>query len=271
MRRLISPLLTACILYSLPACSQRTPAVSTRLVQRDLAPAVTPSLPELPLADPTPAYIVPAPAAAHHAEKAPASKERAGASTLLGLMEGNQRFVEGKQIHPHQSQAQRDVLAGGQTPQAIILSCSDSRVPPELVFDQGLGDLFVVRTAGAVAESSVIASIEYAIEHLGSDLLVIMGHQSCGAVQAALTTPPNHSAGSAHLDLLLRMIRPAAVRGAQGHSGSVPIEAVKANVDAIAHDIPIKSKIIEHAISSGKLGVVKGLYYLDGGRVDFWF
>ncbi len=109
-----------------------------------------------------------------------------GDEALAKLLEGNARYVEQARLNPNQSDERRDSLIGGQSPYAIILGCSDSRVPPEIIFDQGLGDLFVIRVAGNVVDDIVLASIEYAAEHLHSPLLMVLGHTNCGAVGAAL-------------------------------------------------------------------------------------
>lgn len=106
---------------------------------------------------------------------------------LNQLKEGNSRYVKGDIKHPHTDIQRRDELTGGQHPFAVILSCADSRVVPELLFDQGLGDLFVIRVAGNVAKDKVIGSIEYAIKFLNSKLIVVMGHENCGAVSASLS------------------------------------------------------------------------------------
>ena len=106
---------------------------------------------------------------------------------LEKLKEGNQRFIEFKQKHPDEDKKRRQEMLKGQHPFVVILSCSDSRVPPELIFDQGLGDIFEIRNAGNVLDEHVIGSIEYAIMHLGVKLVVIMGHQDCGAVGATLS------------------------------------------------------------------------------------
>src|SRR5215218_7417660 len=121
------------------------------------------------------------------------------ADALKAIMEGNARFVAAKAAYPHQTVEQRTSVAGGQHPIAVVLSCSDSRVPPELVFDQGLGDLFVVRVAGNVADDAVIASIEYAVEHLGPTLVVVLGHEKCGAVAATLDAVKTGGAVPGHL------------------------------------------------------------------------
>ena len=105
------------------------------------------------------------------------------------LVEGNERFAAGKPEHPHEVRSWRDRLKEGQKPFATIIACSDSRVPPELVFDQGFGDLFMIRVAGNILSPGVVGSIEYAADHLGTPLLVVLGHEGCGAVTAALASP----------------------------------------------------------------------------------
>ena len=131
-------------------------------------------------------------ATAPHAETAAENQD-----VIASLKEGNSRFVHHQTIHPRQDQARLTEQSGGQKPGAIVVSCSDSRVPPELIFDQGLGDIFSVRTAGQALDTYSIASVEYAIEHLGSKVIVVMGHSSCGAVKAAATTPEGKSTGAA--------------------------------------------------------------------------
>jgi carbonic anhydrase len=124
---------------------------------------------------------------------------------LKKLSDGNTRFVTSHMIHPNISDIRRTEVAQGQKPFAVILTCSDSRVPPEIIFDQGLGDLFVIRTAGEVVDDIAIASIEYAIEHLGVKLIVVMGHQKCGAVDAAV----KGGKFTLHIDQLVEEIMPA--------------------------------------------------------------
>lgn len=194
---------------------------------------------------------------------------------LKDLKTGNQRFVEGKLQHRHQDEPRRKSLATGQSPSAIILSCSDSRVPPELIFDQGLGDVFTVRVAGNVLGAATVASIEYAVEHLGSRLLVVLGHESCGAVKAALTTPFGKSAGSIDLDSLISTIqshlndedRALALSG----SGDKLLRGpVKQNVNGVVRRLLTRSKIVRKHVTEGKLMVVQAIYSLESGKVEFW-
>ncbi len=188
------------------------------------------------------------------------------------LKEGNGRFAQGKTIHPNQGPDRRIALSKGQTPHSIILSCSDSRVPPELVFDQGLGEVFSVRVAGNTISQAGVASIEYAVEHLGSQLIVVMGHESCGAVKATLQTPEGKTAGSPHLDTLVATIRP----GLEGYSSKSVDEdktlkkPVMSNVDYVATRLMQTSKIIRNRVESGQLKIVKSSYALSSGSVSFW-
>jgi len=191
------------------------------------------------------------------------------------LIRGNERFVTGAVKGEHRDEARRRSLAGKQNPHSIILSCSDSRVPPELIFDQGLGDLFTIRVAGNILGSAQVASLEYAVEHLGAKLIVTMGHESCGAVKAAIHSKPKISSGSTDLDWLVSAIRPNLAGRGLASASSVAADPklrqpVMANVDAVTEQLLIRSKIISHAIHAGKLKIVRGIYSLDSGRVDFW-
>lgn len=191
-------------------------------------------------------------------------------AVLSSVVTGNQHFMSASAIHPHQDIQRRKTLAGGQQPGAIVLSCSDSRVPPELIFDQGLGDLFVVRSAGEIADKVAVASIEYAVEHLGSSLIVVLGHESCGAVKAALNTPEGKSAGSENLDHLVNAIKPHIKDAAPAPHDKQLYVPVRANVDGVADDLMRQSEIISHGVSSGKVRIVRGIYRLESGKVDFW-
>jgi carbonic anhydrase len=193
-------------------------------------------------------------------------------STLDDLKSGNQRFVEGKPLHALADQARRKDLVTGQHPRAVVLSCSDSRVPPELIFDKGLGELLSVRVAGNVLGAETVASIEDAVEHLGADTVVILGHESCSAVQAALTTPLGRSAGSPDLDALISRIKPN-IRGLGRELASQDATFRKPamqNVDAVGERLLKRSRIIRKRVQEGKLSVVYGIYGLETGRVDFW-
>lgn len=188
------------------------------------------------------------------------------------MQNGNMRFYEGKAQHPNQDISKRDELASGQKPHSIVLSCSDSRVPPETIFDQGLGDIFVVRLAGNVASSEAIASMEYAIEHLGAKLLVVMGHESCGAVAAAAASKPGVSVGSESLDGLVGKIKGnlSAPSLAAANMDKTLRAAVKENVSANVKDLLKRSEIVREAVSSKGLVLASAVYSLKTGRVEFW-
>jgi carbonic anhydrase len=191
------------------------------------------------------------------------------------LKEGNRRFSEGEPSHAHQGAQRRRELASGQKPSAIILSCADSRVPPELVFDQGLGELFTIRVAGNVLGAATVASIEYAIEHLGSRLIVVMGHESCGAVKAALSTGRGKSAGSADLDVLVSMIQPA-IETSEGRMPASALEdktlrkPVMQNVNWVADRLVSRSRLIRKKVEAGQVQIVRAIYGMESGQVDFW-
>lgn len=190
------------------------------------------------------------------------------------LREGNRRFARGETTHPHQDVARIKDLAAGQSPHTVVLSCSDSRVPPELVFDQGLGDLFVVRSAGHVLSSTAIASIEYAVEHLGARLIVVMGHKSCGAVKAALQTPVGKSSGSTHIDGMIAEIQRnlrSVDRSLASASPSDPgmKKQVRANTDVVADQLFERSALIRAEIEKGRVKIMRGFYNLETGLVEF--
>lgn len=182
--------------------------------------------------------------------------------SLNRLKEGNARFVADKLDGKLQNSSRRESLAGGQQPYAIILGCADSRVVPELAFDTGLGELFVVRVAGNVANSSSIASIEYAVAHLGSKLIVVLGHQSCGAVTAAVAGGDN----GYNLNHLLSHITPAIAASKEGASVN---DVTKKNAELTTAELKNRSEIIGNAIDKGDVKVVHAYYNLDSGKVDF--
>lgn len=179
------------------------------------------------------------------------------------LQDGNKRFAGGHGRAVADYSSRRAELAKGQHPFAVIVSCSDSRAGPEVVFDQGLGDLFVVRTAGHVIDDEALGSIEYAVEHLGSPLIVVMGHSRCGAVTAAIEggTPPGH------IGALTRAIKPA-VDLTRGGNGDPVENAVRANVRLVAKQLRESGPILSEFVHEGKVKVVGAEYDLDSGRVE---
>lgn len=195
-----------------------------------------------------------------------ASKQAVADETWARLMEGNHRFIAGHS-QAHDVVALRRQLATGQHPKAIVLACSDSRVAPELLFDQSLGDLFVVRSAGNVADAIGMGSIEYAAEHLGATLLVVLGHQKCGAVTAACS---GNRVPSPNLQAILDRISPAVVEARTHVKNSELVEAaVRQNVLQSANDLLAGSEELRHAVHDGKLEIVEAVYSLDSGEVSF--
>jgi carbonic anhydrase len=203
---------------------------------------------------------VPAQHSSHAASQATPSADE----VWKRLMAGNGRFVAGKP-QAYELVPLRHRLASGQSPKAIVLSCSDSRVGPELIFDETLGDLFVVRTAGNVADSVALGSIEYAVEHLHSSLLVVLGHQACGAVTAACS---GEKMPSSNLEAIMEKINPAVTQAKTYAKGNDLVEsAIKENVHQSAKDVLANSEIIRDAVKSGTLNVIEAEYELDSGKV----
>jgi len=189
----------------------------------------------------------------------------APADALVRLKAGNQRFIAGKLQHPHQNPKRRAELVTGQRPFAIVLGCADSRTSPEVLFDQGLGDLFVVRVAGNILDDHVLGSIEYAVEHLGAQLIVVLGHQHCGAVQAAKETLDSKAEAPAHLNSLVTAIQPAveATRGAD-------LEAtIKANIENVVQSLRSSEPVLRKEVKAGAITVLGAYYDLGTGSVAF--
>jgi carbonic anhydrase len=184
---------------------------------------------------------------------------------LKTLMAGNDRFVRGQlaSVTPQEVAQRRAELAQGQKPLAIVLCCSDSRVGPEIVFDQELGNIFVVRTAGEVLDAAGIGSIEYAVAHLGSSLLLVLGHEKCGAVAAAVADAKEPG----HIADIVKAIRPA-VAQTKGQPGDPLSNAVRANALDIAAQLPKRSKIISEKVKAGKLSVKAATLSLMTGQVE---
>ncbi|MEZ0391563.1 MAG: carbonic anhydrase [Pseudobdellovibrionaceae bacterium] len=280
MRKSFYPLI-ALTVFSL-GCSVKTVQREPNAADPNLstpptpAPAKVETIPQpVPMVEPLPATAAaeeeptPAPTPqAHHPEAKGVPAEKA----LGWLKNGNTRFQ--KMSLRKDGQSPKDVkrLSSGQTPHSIVLSCSDSRVPPELVFDQKLGEIFVVRNAGEIPDTASIASIEYAVEHLGAQLLVVMGHTSCGAVKAALSTMDGSDAGSPSLNALVQDIHPrlSEFKGRAPASASANVETESwANADGVVRDLLKRSPLIRAKVASGELKIQSALYHLDNGKVDF--
>lgn len=206
----------------------------------------------------------PTPATAH-GEKVGVDPDKA----LGWLKNGNTRFKKHRLRKDGQSMTDIKRLSTGQAPHTIVLSCSDSRVPPEVVFDQKLGEIFVVRNAGEIPDEASVASIEYAIEHLGARLILVMGHTSCGAVKAAIATMGGADAGSPALNALVRDIHPriASFKSTE-HAANVQAESW-ANAKGIAKDLISRSEIIREKVEQGKVKIKSVLYNLADGNVEF--
>ena len=185
---------------------------------------------------------------------------------LRRLKEGNERFVAGKSHHPHDSKEWRNRLTQGQDPFAVILACSDSRVPTELLFDQGFGDLFVIRVAGNILSPAVLGSVQYAAAHLRGRLLVVLGHEGCGAVTGALLPPEAQAQEMSGVREVLDAIQPGLV----GLDRSLPDDqvlshAVEMNVRASIAQVLARPEAVQ--LRSGTKQVVGGVYELATGRV----
>jgi carbonic anhydrase len=188
---------------------------------------------------------------------------------LQRLMDGNQHYVDSKLGACAAADASaRAKLATSQHPYAIILSCSDSRVPPELIFDKSLGEIFVIRVAGNVLDPIVLGSIEYAAEHLGSPLIMVLGHERCGAVTAAVNAKgkPEGNIGA-----IVKAIAPSAARAKKLYKGKPNDQIIECAVDlnakSVASELTKKSKVLGEELKEGKIKVVAAKYDLDDGKV----
>jgi carbonic anhydrase len=184
---------------------------------------------------------------------------------LKVLLAGNERFVSAKlnSVTPEEVAQRRAELVQGQKPFAIVLCCSDSRVGPEIVFDQELGNIFVVRTAGEVVDAAGIGSIEYAVAHLGSPLLLVLGHEHCGAVAAAVAEAKEPG----HIADIIKAIAPAVAK-TKGQSGDAVENAVRANVQDIAAHLRSTSPILSEKAKAGRLKVMGATFSLKTGKVE---
>lgn len=199
----------------------------------------------------------------------------AAQEALTRLREGNQRFANECTVHTHQNTRRRLALQNRQDPFAIILGCSDSRVPAEIVFDQGLGELFVIRVAGNIVAPSQIGSVEFAAARFHTSLVVVLGHSNCGAVVSTLEElqQPTQQQ-SKHLCSIVDRIRPAVATlletPLKNHPEDLVHHAVRANIRASVHQLRHSSEILEELIASQKLCIVGAEYSLETGIVDFF-
>jgi len=185
--------------------------------------------------------------------------------SLAELIEGNARFAAGAGVHPRQdARRRREVLEKGQYPFAAVVACSDSRVPPELVFDQGLGDLFVVRTAGNLIDDLGIASLEYAAAHLEVPLVVVMGHSRCGAVTAAV----EGEKAPGRLSVIHAALAPS-VEKAKDRPGDVIDAAARENVKSLVATLESREGVLKILVDRGALRIVGAFYDIERGSVEF--
>ncbi len=196
-------------------------------------------------------------------------KNQAGIqSPFEKLKEGNEKFVSGHPVHPDESLNRIRELKKGQNPFAVVLSCSDSRLPPELIFDQGLGDIFSIRTAGNIIGDYELGSIEYAVEHLHCKLIVVLGHENCGAIQAYAAS--EHEKHNDHIQKLIDYI------AAEEEEQIVP-DSLKSNIDVlvkanILHGVNLlKSSVpvLKPLVDKNEIEIIGGYYDLDNGKVEF--
>lgn len=188
---------------------------------------------------------------------------KAPAEVLKQLLEGNKRYSQGQMLRPNQTAERRAELCQGQHPAAVIVGCSDSRVPPEIIFDQGLGDLFVTRVAGNTVDEAALGSIEYAVDHLGARLVVVLGHGKCGAVIAAASAEEFPG----HIECFLRPIRESVEKG-KSCSGAEAEEEAKANIRKVVEKLKTAQPILLSEVEEGHLQIVGAYYDLATGVVE---
>ena len=187
-------------------------------------------------------------------------------AALERLMKGNKRYVEGE-TRRHDSKREREALVGGQNPYAGILSCADSRIAPEYAFDSGRGDLFVCRVAGNFANDDTVASMEYAVAMLNTPLIMVLGHDSCGAVDATIKSLKDNVTLPGHLPALVTSLAPA-VQATSGQPGNSLDNAIRQNVRDNVAKLKSATPILSAAVEQRKLKVVGGIYRLKDGRVE---
>lgn len=185
---------------------------------------------------------------------------------LIRLKEGNMRFVNGKPLRPRQDIARLHEVSSAQNPFATIIGCSDSRVPNEIIFDQGLGDLFIVRTAGQVSTYASWGSIEFAEEILGTKLIVVLGHSRCGAVNAAINLPEVPG----HIITLINSIKPAVERARIKNPSDLTNAAIRENVIMQVEQLKSLEPVLSKRVREGTLKIIGGVYDLETGKIEFF-
>lgn len=188
------------------------------------------------------------------------------AEAIRRLLNGNHRFITGNARHPHQSVYRLHELAAGQHPFVITLGCADSRVPPELLFDQGLGDIFDNRVAGNIVDDLLFGSIEYAVEHFAPPLLLVLGHERCGAVSATVEVLESGGTGPGHIGAIVEALRPI-ITPVLEQPGDKVENGVVANIKAQAKALVDGSDIVREKVEAGEMAVVGARYDLDTGKV----
>lgn len=201
--------------------------------------------------------------------QAAAMASEAGAHSVSGkeshkmMIDGNKRYVRDMSTHKRQNSHRRMEVKGSQHPFAVVVTCSDSRVPPEIIFDQGIGDLFVIRLAGNIVDDAALGSIEYAVEHLGVKYVMVLGHENCGAVKA--TVDGGEAPG--HIGCIVNAIKPA-IDSVRGKTADLPEVGMRANVTMAVQKLKESEPILKHLVEKGELMIVGARYDLDDGRVD---
>jgi carbonic anhydrase len=192
---------------------------------------------------------------------------RTADEALRLLREGNARFVAGRMAHPHLAPERRRALRSGQAPFAVVFGCVDARVPVELIFDRGLGDLLVVRTAGPTLDRAALGSIVFGVAVLGAPLIVVLGHEGCGAVAATIKALSGGTSLGAELDALVAAIRPA-IEQARGRPGDLLEQAIRCHVALTVAKLRA-TPVLADALRQGRLAIVGAHYALDSGVVSF--
>ena len=187
-------------------------------------------------------------------------------AALDRLMKGNARYVEGASRR-HDFKSEREALVGGQNPFASILSCADSRIAPEYAFDSARGDLFVCRVAGNFANDDTVASLEYGVAVLNSPLILVLGHDSCGAVDATIKSLKDNTTLPGHLPSLVNALAPA-VKATRDQPGDLLANATRKNVIDVVARLKSATPILSAAAADGKIKIVGGIYRLDSGKVE---
>jgi carbonic anhydrase len=214
------------------------------------------------LAGATPAAAATTSTSATH----PEPPVRGPAAALARLVAGNRRFITGHLRHPHQSLEDLHELAAGQHPFVITIGCADSRVSPEILFDQGLGDIFDNRVAGNIVDDLLLGSIEFAVEEFGCPLIVVLGHERCGAITATIDAIESGGTAPGHIGVIVEALRPI-IEPVLDAPGDPVDNAVRANIHTQAAQLVSRSPLIAGHIRAGELRIVGARYDLDDGRV----